>query len=54
MSFDATVTTLNQALSDLAKQSVAHMVSLPFTPALDGTWLGGTTSPTSQFLRTKP
>jgi hypothetical protein len=39
-SFDA----LNQALSDLAKQSVAHRVSLPLTPALDGSWLGGTTS----------
>jgi hypothetical protein len=36
--------TLNQALSDLANQSVAHRVSRPFAPALDGDWVGGTTS----------
>jgi hypothetical protein len=49
-SFDAAVATLNQALSDLAKQSVAHRVSLPFAPTLDGNWVSGTTSPPNTFL----
>jgi hypothetical protein len=42
---DKSNTTFGQALSGLEGRSVTHKVSLPpITPALDGGWIGGTTS----------